>query len=61
MDEIQSDYEKDMESNWAIVGLEKEVQKAKDRQKARADLMQFLDQHPLFKQFYLLTEAIRKY
>lgn len=61
MDEIQSDYEKDMESNWAIVGLEKEVQKAKDRQKAREELMAFLDENPRFKQFYLLTEAIHKY
>ena len=59
--DIQSDYEKDMEANWAMIGLEKEVEKAKDRQKARQDLMEFLNQNPLFKTFYLLCKAVDKY
>lgn len=59
--DIPSDYEADMESNWAMVGLEKEVAKAKDRQKARADLLVFLDSHAEFKQFYLLCKAVDKY
>lgn len=61
MDEISSDYEKDMEANWAIVGLQREVAKAQDRQKAREDLMKFLNSHPDFNLFYLLCRATDKY
>lgn len=58
---ISSDYEKDMESEWAIEGLKREVEKAKDRQKAREDLTRFLEGHPDFKTFYLLVKAVEKY
>jgi hypothetical protein len=37
------------------------VEKAKDRQKAREELMAFLEAHPDLKQFYLLSKAIEKY
>jgi hypothetical protein len=59
--DIGSDYEKDMESNWAIVGLEKEVQKAKDRQLSRERLMKFLDDHEDFKMYYELMKGVDKY
>ncbi len=61
MDHIDSDYEKDMEANWAMVGLEREAAKALDRQKARADLLVFLRSHPEFQEFYLLLKAVEKY
>lgn len=59
--DIESDYEKDMEANWAILGLEKEVAKAKDRQTAREELMGFLESNPAFKRFYMLMKMVDRY
>lgn len=59
--DIPSDYEADMEANWAMIGLEKEVSKAKDRQRAREELLSFLETHPDLKRFYLLCKAVDKY
>lgn len=58
---IESDYEKDMDANWAIAGLEKEVLKAQDRAEARKQLLAFLYANPPFKRFYELCKAVDKY
>ncbi len=61
MDEISSDYEKDMEANWAIRGLENEVLKAQSRYNARRELLAFLEANPPFKRFYEMTKAVDRY